>query len=367
MILTEDQASRISSDGLIHDAERLKELQALPLERKIGISTARIIEWYQYWNGNVYVSFSGGKDSTVLLHLVRSIFPDVPAVFSNTGLEYPELQKFVKSFDNVITLYPKIGFREVISTYGYPLISKEVAEAIYYARRIKPQNTGGGYSRLQTGNVQNSRDCERIQGSNSKTQRPTRNTGGGISKRIVEGKTCSTSAPRLATNGSARKLPPPSTDWTNWRRACLCNAQKQFGEKSMFNKEKWLPIARDLPVPISHYCCNIMKKQVMNKYAHETGRKPIIGTMTEESRMRKQAWIRHGCNAFDSKKASSQPLSFWTEQDVLTYIKLFELEIAPVYGDINIVDSKGNIVETDEAGMPEGCKWACSKCTRTGW
>jgi len=146
LILTEDQASRISSDGLIHDAERLKELQALPLERKIGISTARIIEWYQYWNGNVYVSFSGGKDSTVLLHLVRSIFPDVPAVFSNTGLEYPELQKFVKSFDNVITLYPKIGFREVISTYGYPLISKEVAEAIYYARRIKPQNTGGGYS-----------------------------------------------------------------------------------------------------------------------------------------------------------------------------------------------------------------------------
>lgn len=128
-----------------------------------------------------------------------------------------------------------------------------------------------------------------------------------------------------------------------------------------------MPIARDLPVPISHYCCNIMKKQVMSKYAHETGRKPIIGTMTEESRMRKQAWIRHGCNAFDSKKASSQPLSFWTEQDVLTYIKLFELEIAPVYGDINIVDSKGNIVETDEAGMPEGCKWACSKCTRTGW
>lgn len=367
MILTEDQASRISSDGLIHDAERLKELQALPLERKIGISTARIIEWYQYWNGNVYVSFSGGKDSTVLLHLVRSIFPDVPAVFSNTGLEYPELQKFVKSFDNVITLYPKIGFREVISTYGYPLISKEVAEAIYYARRIKPQNTRGGVFKTTNRKRTELQGLREDSGKQQQSAKTYSEYGGGISKRIVEGKTCSTSAPRLATNGSARKLPPPGTDWTNWRRACLCNAQKQFGEKSMFNKEKWLPIARDLPVPISHYCCNIMKKQVMNKYAHETGRKPIIGTMTEESRMRKQAWIRHGCNAFDSKKASSQPLSFWTEQDVLTYIKLFELEIAPVYGDINIVDSKGNIVETDEAGMPEGCKWACSKCTRTGW
>ena len=54
MILREDQASRISPDGLIHDAERLKELQAMPLHRKIGISSARIIEWYQHWNGKVF-------------------------------------------------------------------------------------------------------------------------------------------------------------------------------------------------------------------------------------------------------------------------------------------------------------------------
>lgn len=150
MKLTEDQASRISADGLIHDAERLKELQALPLYRKIGISVARIIEWYQYWNGKVYVAFSGGKDSTVLLHLVRSIFPDVPAVFSNTGLEYPDIQKFVRSIPNVATVYPKVGFREVITRYGYPLIGKEISEAIYYARRIVPKIPGGGSFRTAT-------------------------------------------------------------------------------------------------------------------------------------------------------------------------------------------------------------------------
>lgn len=124
----------------VHDAKRLEELRALPLERKIQISQTRIIEWYNHYNGNVVVSFSGGKDSTVLLHLVRSIFPDVKAVFSNTGLEYPEIQKHVKAIDNVDIVRPTMRFDEVISTYGYPLIGKEVAEAIYYARRIRSQD-----------------------------------------------------------------------------------------------------------------------------------------------------------------------------------------------------------------------------------
>lgn len=137
-----------SSDGKIHDKERLKELQALPLWRKIQITQARIIEWYENFNGQVYISFSGGKDSTVLLHIARKIFPDIPVVFSNTGLEYPEIQSFAK-LQGAQFVYPKMKFTDVIKTYGYPIISKEVSEAIYYARRI------------------NSRERERVHGSNS--------------------------------------------------------------------------------------------------------------------------------------------------------------------------------------------------------
>lgn len=119
----------------VHDKKRLAELQALPLERKILITQTRIIEWYTRWKGQVYVSFSGGKDSTVLLHIARQCFPDIEAVFVNTGLEYPEIQKFAKSFDNVTVVRPEMSFVDVIKNYGYPVISKEVSECLYEGRQ----------------------------------------------------------------------------------------------------------------------------------------------------------------------------------------------------------------------------------------
>lgn len=116
--------------------DELRIMQAYPLDLKVKKTQLRIREWVNcYGAENCAVSFSGGKDSTVLLHIVRELYPDIEAVFCNTGLEYPEIQKFAKSFENVTVLTPKMNFKEVITKYGYPFISKEVAERVHNARR----------------------------------------------------------------------------------------------------------------------------------------------------------------------------------------------------------------------------------------
>ena len=120
----------------------LLKLQALPLSLKIRLTQDRIRQWVnEFGEDGVYVSFSGGKDSTVLLDIVRKMYPNVTAVFCDTGLEYPEIREHVRKFDNVEWLKPKMQFRQVIEKYGYPVISKEVAQSVYEVR-VQAENNG---------------------------------------------------------------------------------------------------------------------------------------------------------------------------------------------------------------------------------
>lgn len=119
-----------------HTMTDLYQMQGMPLEAKIEMTKRRIRDWVEYWGEDgVYVSFSGGKDSTVLLDIVRQDYPNIKAVFVDTGLEYPEVRDFVRTFDNVEWLRPKMTFKKVIEQYGYPFISKEVSECVYGARK----------------------------------------------------------------------------------------------------------------------------------------------------------------------------------------------------------------------------------------
>ena len=359
----------------------------MPLERKIQITQTRIIEWYQHYKGQVCVSFSGGKDSTVLLHIARQIYPNIPAVFSNTGLEYPEIQKFVKSFDNVDIVTPSMNFGQVITTYGYPIIGKEVAEAIYYARRIRPSERERERERM--GN--SPRSSQRVLGE---ADNLIETSGARNRRTILQGRWGEKSTGNDWNSGGRQNLPTTQTEWRRIEirgkrmpgktraeeraiRAGIANGEigeggafsnpvEQFGQKSQFNKEKWLPLAREAPFLISHYCCFKMKKSPMHKYQTAHKYKPILATLAEESRVRKQAWIRHGCNAFESKNPMSQPMSFWAEQDVLAYIVKYNVQIASVYGDIVSIGTDGNSYPAVDVAGNVQCNLKCSGCQRTG-
>lgn len=128
-------------NGVVQAAfDELLRKQALPLSAKIDISLALIRDWYEAWDGRVSVSFSGGKDSSVLLHLVRQQYPDVPAVFCNTGLEYPDIARLVKATPNHVVLRPKIPFWQVVRDYGWPLASKKIARGVNILRNPTENN-----------------------------------------------------------------------------------------------------------------------------------------------------------------------------------------------------------------------------------
>lgn len=121
---------------MAHTIDELRYRQALPLDLKLSMTKNRIREWINYYGQDgVYVSFSGGKDSTVLLDLVRQNYPKVKAMFVDVPTQYPELRQFVKTFDNVDIIYPKANFMQVCERYGFPLFSKEICENVNGARK----------------------------------------------------------------------------------------------------------------------------------------------------------------------------------------------------------------------------------------
>lgn len=122
------------------------------------------------------------------------------------------------------------------------------------------------------------------------------------------------------------------------------------GKASSYNLTKY-KFFLDAPFEISAKCCNVMKKSPVHSYGRKTGRKPITAQMASESRLRTQQWLKNGCNGFEMTSPISNPMSFWTEQDVLLYIKTHNLPIAPVYGEI--VEVEGKEVSVKDADMME--------------
>ncbi len=217
------------------------------------------------------------------------MYPDVEAVFVDTGLEYPEIREFVESFDNVCKIKPKMSFKQVIKVKGYPVISKKNARFI--------------------------RDLQNPTDDNEAT-RNLRLTGYNR-----EGKYCS----------------------------------------SMILPKKWRYLVES-DIKISEECCDVMKKEPFHRYQKETGKYPIMGVMAEESNLREKQYLDYGCNAFKVDEPNSKPIGFWRNQDILEYLRRFNIPYCSVYGEI--VPSDQIAGQTSLPGTVENLM--CTGCQRTG-
>lgn len=124
------------------DAKQLHEMQRWSLEDKVAHSIDVMSSFIARVGGidKVYVSFSGGVDSLVMLHIARTfVNKEIKAVFCNTGIEWPELAKFVKTFDNVETIHPKKHIKEIFEAVGFPLVGKRVSSYIREVRHGNPE------------------------------------------------------------------------------------------------------------------------------------------------------------------------------------------------------------------------------------
>lgn len=243
--------------------QTLLQRQCLPLEDKVRMSLSRIRAWYEHFDGEVYGAFSGGKDSWVLMDLIWSIYPEVPAVFSNTGLEYPQIVQFVKEVSvlypdrKVIVVRPKRTFRDVVLNEGYPVLSKKVSRQLRILKTKRDDPAWANTFRLyDTGYKQD------------------------------------------GTYSQASKLP---------------------------NKYRYL---LDQDWKATELCCDILKKEPLDTYSKESGRKRMMGIMASEGGIRAK---RDVCNIFDTRDPSSAPMLFWTDADVWEYIKTRNLPYSSIY------------------------------------
>lgn len=231
---------------------QLQQRQSLDLDVKIVMSGLRIREFYEHMGGLVYVAFSGGNDSTALLHLVRRFYPGVKACFVNTGLEFPEIVRRCRNTENCEIIRPEKKFPEVIAEHGYPIVSKEQA---YFIRQYRT--------------------------TKSEHMRDVRWNGKGVRK---------------------------------------------WGKIS----EKWKFLV-EAPFLISERCCYWLKKRPAKRYHKRTGLFPILGIMAADSMLRREQYLRSGCNILDSAAPQSRPIAFWTGKDVSEYLDRYGIGSCSVY------------------------------------
>lgn len=247
------------TEFLLSRRQTLESLREMNLDSKI-IQTKFLIRQAvtEFGLKKVYISYSGGKDSTVLSHIAKSMYPGILHLFANTTNEYPETIQHIKwekeeNGTNILIVTPQDvhgeiwTFKKVVDNYGYPMFSKRVSNAI-----------------------------------------------------------------RTYQHALSARTQQHSLDYIG---------------RNFKKYEKYIDL------PISDKCCDRLKKEPLRRKAKELGLEcAILGILASESYQREKDWLEYGCNVFHERKDNqSKPLSFWTDNDILEYIKRFNVKISHLY------------------------------------
>lgn len=120
----------------MNNRDLLKLKQSYPIDMKVELTKQAIREFIDvYGLEGVYIPYSGGKDSTVLLHICYEMYGNtIPAIFSNTKNEFSSIIQQVKDtknwYENVHIAMSDKSIGDVIKEHGYPVVSKKVSRML---------------------------------------------------------------------------------------------------------------------------------------------------------------------------------------------------------------------------------------------
>ncbi|MBE5917763.1 MAG: hypothetical protein E7273_13095 [Pseudobutyrivibrio ruminis] len=293
--------------------KELLERQSWPLWYKVDWSKMQIDMFLrEYSEKEVYISFSGGKDSRVLTHLVREVcgYRNVTAVFLDTWMEYPEIRQFVKTFDNVETIKPDKSMKQIIADCGWNFPSKDIAELIEALRKPNPPKWA----------------INKING--------------------------------LDKNGNYSEYRQMYKKWKVLVDAPFKISRKCCQEMKEKPVQKWEKKTGKHPI------LGLMADESANREKAYLKSGCLTFGKTKEYDVETGEWIIIG-----SDRPMARPMGFWTENDVLQYIYENKLSIAAPYGDIievGQIEGQMNLFDVGAARNCEGCKFRTTGEQRTG-
>lgn len=280
---------------------------------QIGVAQAKCIEVIMKTEGKLAVSFSGGKDSAVLLYLMAEIWSStiyknepLQVMFANTTNEFACMTSYVKFYCgyieqqfnikvNLNMVRGSMNYFQVTDKVGMPFISKKVARMIRDVKRIL-HNLGLTYADIKDILPQHYTDKHHND--------------------------------MLASAERLRKLGISNT---------VILYLTKVTSKNVISQQRFLPLQYrpliDADFELSEECCKYLKKDPIKYMSKELGKLlPVVGEMACDSKDRMTAYRQTGCNMFDGSRPKSKPLGAATEQTILHFIFDKEIPCSPVYG-----------------------------------